>query len=135
MDFDLIARARLREVTNRFATCADRNEAIKGMRMLTETFKYGPDGDLKPKGALANMLMMRQVFEYQTRHHAFEPMMTEMSETRIAGVVPIASTKVEDGKMTYSVNEFHVTIVQVDGEWKIDRLNMVPFASTTMGLA
>ncbi len=135
MDFDLIARARLREVTNRLATCADRNEAIKSMRLLTDTFKYGPDEDLKPKGALANMLMFRQVAEYQTRHHVLEPTMKEMSPQRISGIVPVTSTKLEGGKMTYSVNEFHVTIVPVGDEWKIDRLNMVPFASTTMGLA
>jgi hypothetical protein len=128
MDFDLIARARLLAVTTRFATSADRGEAMKALHLLTDTFRIGHDGDLKPKGALANVLMVRQVSEYQTRHHIAQPTMTEMTPERIAGVVPIVSYKVEEGRMTTSVSDFHVTIVPVGDEWKIDRLRMIPFA-------
>lgn len=135
-DEELMARARLRAVTNDFATLADRGAAMSGMKMLSPTFGYGLDeADLKPKGAFSNILMMRQVAEYQTKHHTHEPTMTHIAPDRIAGVVPIVSTRLEDGKMTISVSEFHVTIVPVGNEWKIDRLTMVPFASTKEGLA
>lgn len=128
MDFELVARARLLSVTTRFATSADRGEAMKALRLLTDTFRIGHEGDLKPKGALANVLMVRQVSEYQTRHHVAQPTMIEMTPDRIAGVVPIVSYKIEEGKMTTSVADFHVTIVPVGDEWKIDRLRMIPFA-------
>jgi hypothetical protein len=133
MDFDLEATARLRSVTNYFATSADRGESVKALQLLSDTFGYGVEGQLKPKGALANILMMRQVSEYETRHHTMEPTMTLISPDRISGIVPITSTKKEDGKVTVSVNEFHVTIIPVGDGWKIDRLNMVPFASGTLG--
>ena len=134
MDHDLAARARLLEVTTRFATSADRGEAMKALHMLTDTFRIGAEGELKPIGALANALMARQVSEYQTRHHVAQPTMTETTAERIAGVVPITSYKLEEGKMTISVADFHVTIVPVEGVWKIDRLRMIPFASSAQGL-
>ena len=133
MDFDLEARARLRAVTNQFATSADRGESMKAILMLSDTFGYGLEGELKPKGALANILMMRQVSEYETRHHTMEPTMTRILPDRISGIVPISSTKKENGKVTFSTNEFHVTIIPVGDTWKIDRLNMVPFAAGILG--
>lgn len=135
-DEELMARARLRGVVNQFATMADRGEAMNGLRMLSDTFGYGlNETELKPKGALANVLMMRQIAEYQTRHHTHEPTMSHVAPERIAGIVPITSTRLEDGKVTISISEFHVAIIPVGKEWKIDRLTMLPFASTKEGLA
>lgn len=128
MDSDLIARARLLAVTTHFATSADRGESMKALHLLSDTFRIGHDGDLKPKGALANVLMMRQVSEYQTRHHVAQPTMTSISADRICGVVPIVSYKIDEGKMTTSVSDFHVEIIPVGDAWKIDRLRMIPFA-------
>jgi hypothetical protein len=128
LDTDLEARLRLSDVATRFATSADRNEAMKALHLLTKTFRISAMGGEKPKGALANVLMMRQVSTYQTRHHVAEPTLTDIQPNSISGVVPITSYKVDDGKMSISVSDFHMTIRTEDGEWKIDRLQMIPFA-------
>jgi hypothetical protein len=137
MDMGLQARLRFSDLLTRFATSADRGEAIKALHLLTDDFQITSKDGPKPKGALANVLMMRQISEYTTRHHVSEPIISSFSEERICGVAPIVSYKVEDGKMTIGVVEFTAEIVpstQRDGSsaWKIHRLTMAPYASTTI---
>jgi hypothetical protein len=128
LDLQLEARLRFSDLATRFATCADRNEAMKALHLLTKTFRVTAMGGEKPKGMLANFLMMRQVSTYQTRHHVAQPTLTDVRPDSISGVVPITSYKVDDGKMSISVSDFHMTIIPEDGIWKVDRLQMVPFA-------
>jgi hypothetical protein len=128
LDPALEARLRLSDVATRFATCADRNESMKALHLLSKTFRIKAMGGEKPKGALANVLMMRQVSTYQTRHHVAQPVLSDIQPDSISGVVPITSYKVDEGKMSVSVSDFYMTIIPEGGLWKIDRLQMVPFA-------
>lgn len=130
MDDLLMAALRLMKVTNDFATCADRGESMKAMHYLSDTFRIGAAGEEKPKGAFANLLMMRQVMDHQSRHHVAFPTMTKIQKDKIAGVVPVVSYKIEGEKNVIDCNEFHVEIILVDdGEWKIDHLRMIPFST------
>jgi hypothetical protein len=136
MDEALLARLRFSDVMTRFASLADRGEAIKGLHMLTDDFLIESQAGMMPKGALANVLMMRQVSEYTTRHHVSEPLISSFSDDRICGIAPIVSYKVDGGKLTISVVEFTAEIVPGtyrDGTkgWKIDRLKMAPYAAMT----
>ena len=134
MDMGLEARLIFSDLLTRFATSADRGEAIKALHLLTDDFQISTKDGPKPKGALANVLMMRQLSEYTTRHHVSEPSISSFSDERICGVTPIVSYKVGDGKLTIGVVEFTAEIVPSNSpngtkNWKIDRLTMAPYAS------
>ncbi len=125
------ARLIFHDFMTRFATSADRGEAIKAMALCTETMTIGAEGDLKPKGALANALMMRQISSHTTKHHVGSPTIESHGPDRIVGTAPITSYRLDDDKASFSVSEFWAEIVPdaESGEWLCARLRMIPFAN------
>ncbi len=131
MNKALEARLIFHDVMTRFATSADRGEAIKAMQLCTEDMTVGMMGDEKPKGMLANMLMMRTIQTHVTKHHVPSPTIDSFSDERICGSAPITSYRLDDDKASFAVSEFYAEIVpdpEIAGEWLIQRLRMIPFA-------
>jgi hypothetical protein len=131
MDDKLTSRMIFHDLMTRFATSADRNEAIKAMALCTEDMTIGPDDDLKPKGALANALMIRTISSHVTKHHVGSPTIESYAAERIVGTVPITSYRLDDDKASFSVSEFWAEIVPdtESDDWRIARLRMIPFAT------
>lgn len=130
MNKSLIARLIFQDLMTRFATSADRGGAIRAMQLCTEDMTIGAEDDLKPKGALANVLMVRTISAHETRHHVGFPLIESFSDERICGTAPITSYRIEGGKSSFSVSDFYAEIVsdKGSGNWLIARLQMIPFA-------
>jgi hypothetical protein len=136
----LIAKAIFHDLLSRFATSADDGMAIKAMRLCADDMKIGmgsaDEEDLKPKGMLANALMMRSIAKHITKHHVAAPTIKSFSDDRIVGTAPIVSYRMDEGTPSFSVSEFYAEIVpdkENKGEWLIARLSMVPFANYING--
>jgi SnoaL-like domain len=126
----MLARLRFADVMTMFATSADRGEAIKALRFCADDIVIGAEGDDKPRGALANLLMMRQVMDHRTRHHVASPVIHDFSGDYVRGTCTVVSYKVAGAASSFAVTDFEATLRKgVDEVWRISRLRMIPFAS------
>jgi hypothetical protein len=127
----MLARLRFADVMTMFATSADRGEAIKALRYCSDDVVVGAPGEEKPRGALANLLMMRQVMDHRTRHHVGSPVIHDFGEDFIRGTCTVVSYKIAgDNTSSFAVSDFEATLSREgDDIWRISRLRMIPFAS------